>query len=233
MADACSTVIPFAGSEILRVWGQTVCGLKTGGSYVNLGPDSIQSIEISEEIDAPDDRERVGMNGILQGSIVRRISSKYRNITIVANGRIPALDNLLRGARLTLNASGVPTGAGVGSATNSAARAGVEIWAPLDLEACTTSEDLVFLFPTTAGWKETDSTSFNGDVSTTTYEGRGYANTSFDFPFGTAATGGMYWTTTDPTGTATQNYVNTENFAYNRFASASRPAVQCTLTTTP
>lgn len=133
------------------------------------------------------------------------------------------------GAALTLNASGVPTGARIGSDTNTRARAGMELWMPLDLEACTTSNDLVFLFPSTAAWRETGTTTINGDVGTVTYEGRGYANGSFDFPFGT----GMFWTTTDPTGTATQNYDLTANFAYNQFATASRPVVQCTLTATP
>lgn len=232
MADPCTGVFPFAGGEALRIWQQTVCGLKTGGSYVVLGPDAIQSVEIGNEIDAPDDRERRGMNGILQGAIAQPIAYKYRPVTIISNGRIPALDSLLLGARVTLNASGVPTGAGIGSATNTRARAGLELWMPLDLEACTTSEDLVMLFPTTASWRETGSTTVNGEVGTVTYEGRGYANGSFDFPFGTAATGGMYWTTTDPTGTATVNYAVTENFAYNKFATASRPAINCTLTAT-
>lgn len=217
--------IQFAGAERLRITQLDDCGL-TEGSYVVYGPETIAEIKFSEEIDAPEDRERKGSNGRLQGSISQIPTSKYRNITITANARVPELDHILRGARLILNASGNSTGAGMSSQTNE--KVSLEIVAPEDVDVCGSgAQDLWFLFPLTTRWTEDGDTTLNGaDPGQVVYVGRGYANTSYDNPF-------TIWTETDPSGTATQVFVDTENFVYNKFAAASRPALQGTLTTAP
>lgn len=223
MATACG--IQFAGAEALRISQLTACG-DGGAQYVTYGPETIAEVSFSEEIDAPDDRERTGMNGRLQGSISQVPTTKYRTITVTANARVPELDYLLRGARLILDASGNSTGAGMCSQAD--AKVALEIFAPEDISSCdSAAQDLAFLFPMTSHWIETGDTTISGaEGGQTVYEGRGYANTAFDiWP--------ALWSATEPTGTATAIFDEDDCFIYNKFAAASRPAVSCTLTTLP